>query len=161
HSQCTMVEPSRGIVEQSQSLERGDVLTASYLAGFPPSDIFYCGPAVVVHAATQAAADRAADGLAHFIALKESEVAGPVLSPLEAVAGARTIASKASRPVLIADTQDNPGAGGTADTTGMLYALVEGGAEDATLGYLCDDQAAKAAHSAGKGAKITIDLGGR
>jgi microcystin degradation protein MlrC len=161
HSQCTMVEPSRGIIELAQSLERDEVLTVSYLAGFPPSDIFYCGPAVVVHAMTQAAADRAADEFARFISLKESEFAVPVLSPAEAVARARTIASKASRPVLIADTQDNPGAGGSADTTGLLFALVEGGAEGATLGYLCDGEAVKAAHEAGKGAKITIDLGGR
>jgi microcystin degradation protein MlrC len=33
--------------------------------------------------------------------------------------------------------------------------------EGAALGYLCDEQAVKAAHSAGKGANITIDLGGR
>jgi microcystin degradation protein MlrC len=160
HSQCTMVEPSCGIIEHAQSLERDGVLTVSYLAGFPPSDIFYCGPSVIVHAMTQEAADRAADEMARFIALKESDFAVPVLSPAEAVARAKEIASKASRPVLIADTQDNPGAGGSADTTGLLYALVEGNA-DATLGYLCDAEAVQAAHKAGKGAKIAIDLGGR
>jgi microcystin degradation protein MlrC len=63
--------------------------------------------------------------------------------------------------VIIADTQDNPGAGGTADTTGLLFALVEGGAEGVALGYLCDEQAVKAAHAAGKGANITVELGGR
>jgi microcystin degradation protein MlrC len=161
HSQCTMVEPSRGIIDLTQSLERDDVLTVSYLAGFPPSDILYCGPSVVVHAATQAAADGAADEVARFIALKESEFAVPVLSPAEAVARAKTIAAGADRPVIIADTQDNPGAGGSADTTGLLFALVEGGTEGAALGYLCDAQAVKAAHAAGKGATITVDLGGR
>ena len=84
----------------------------SYLAGFPPSDIFYCGPSVVVHATTQEAADRAADDVARFIALKESEFAVPVLSPAESVARAKAIAGNADRPVIIADTQDNPGAGG-------------------------------------------------
>jgi microcystin degradation protein MlrC len=161
HSQCTMVQPSRGIIELTQSLEGGDVLTVSYLAGFPPSDIFQCGPSVVVHAMTQAAADRAADEAARFIALKESEFAVPVLSPTEAVARAKTIAAGAERPVILADTQDNPGAGGSADTTGLLFALVEGGAEGVALGYLCDEQAVKAAHAAGRGATITIELGGR
>jgi microcystin degradation protein MlrC len=84
-----------------------------------------------------------------------------VLSPAEAVARAKVIASKADRPVIIADTQDNPGAGGTADTTGLLFALAEGGAEGVALGYLCDEQAVKAAYAVGKGAKITIELGGR
>ena len=161
HSQCTMVEPSRLITELTQSLERNEVLTASYLAGFPPSDIFYCGPAVVVHAKTQEAADRAAGEIARFIALRESEFAVPVLSPEEAVARAKAIAAGARRPVIIADTQDNPGAGGSADTTGLLFALVEGGVEGAALGYLCDDLAVEAAHRAGKGASITVDLGGR
>ncbi len=161
HSQCTMVQPSRGIIDLAQSLESADVLTLSYLAGFPPSDIFHCGPSVVVHATTQEAADRAADEVARFVALKESEFAIPVLSPAEAVVRAKTIAAGADRPVIIADTQDNPGAGGSSDTTGLLFALVEGGAEGAALGYLCDEQAVKAAHTAGKGASITIDLGGR
>jgi microcystin degradation protein MlrC len=161
HSQCTMVEPSRGIVALTQALERDDVVTVSYLAGFPPSDLFYCGPAVVVHAATQDAADRAADEVARAIALKESEFAVPVLSPDQAVAQAKAIASGADKPVIIADTQDNPGAGGTADTTGLLFALVEGGAEGAALGYLCDAQAVKAAHEAGRGTRITLALGGR
>jgi len=161
HSQCTMVEPSRGIVDLTQSLEREGVLTVSYLAGFPPSDIFYCGPSVVVHAATQEAADRAADEVARFISMKESEFAVPVLSPADAVARAKSIAERANRPVIIADTQDNPGAGGSADTTGLLFALVEGGAEGAALGYLCDAEAVTSAHRAGRGASITIDLGGR
>jgi microcystin degradation protein MlrC len=161
HSQCTMVQPSRGIIDLAQSLEDADVLTLSYLAGFPPSDIFHCGPSVVVHAMTQEAADRAADEVAHFVALKESEFAVPVLSPAEAVVRAKAIAAGADRPVIIADTQDNPGAGGSSDTTGLLFALVEGGAEGAALGYLCDERAVKTAHNAGKGANITIDLGGR
>jgi microcystin degradation protein MlrC len=118
-------------------------------------------PSVVVHAATQEAADRAADEVARLISLRESEFAIPVLSPADAVARARTIAEGADRPVIIADTQDNPGAGGSADTTGLLCALVEGGAEGAALGYLCDAEAVALAHRAGLGASITIDLGGR
>ena len=162
HSQCTMVEPSRGIVEMTQNLEReSGVVSVAYLAGFPPSDLFQCGPSIVVHATTQETADRIADEASRYIALKEPEFAVPVLSPAEAVARAKAIAVKASRPVLIADTQDNPGAGGSADTTGLLFALVEGGAEGAALGYLCDAEAVKAAHAAGQGADVTLKLGGR
>src|ERR1700737_959548 len=133
HSQCTMVQTARGSIGLTQSLEGGGILTVSYLAGFPPSDLFYCGPSVAVHAMTQEAADRAADEVARFIALQENEFAVPVLSPAEAVARANVIASKADRPVIIAATQDNPGAGGTADTTGLLFALAEGGAEGGAL----------------------------
>lgn len=161
HSQCTLVDPSRGIIEMMESLEGGDVVSASYLAGFPPSDLFYCGPSVVVHAITQEAADRAADEAARIIASKETAFAVPVLSPRDAVKRAMSVAAQANRPVLIADTQDNPGAGGSADTTGLLFALVEAGAEGAVLGYLCDGEAVKAAHAAGIGSRIDVKLGGR
>lgn len=162
HSQCTMVEPSRGIIALTQELEKqAGVVSVSYLAGFPPSDLFQCGPSVVVHATTQAVADRVANEAARTIALKEAEFAVPVLSPAEAVARAKAIAAKANRPVMIADTQDNPGAGGSADTTGLLFALVEGGADGAVLGYLCDAAAASAAHDVGQGAEVRLKLGGR
>ena len=47
-----------------------------------------------------------------------------------------------SGPVVIADIQDNPGAGGTSDTTGLLAALVEASAEGAILGLLNDPEIA-------------------
>jgi microcystin degradation protein MlrC len=71
------------------------------------------------------------------------------------------IARRASRPVVLCDTQDNPGCGATADTTGVLETLVRLGAEKAVVGYLCDAEAAAAAHKAGVGADIAIALGGR
>ena len=47
------------------------------------------------------------------------------------------------------------------DTTGMLKALVEGGARGAVLGVLCDPEAAAAAHAAGVGATLELALGGK
>ena len=84
-----------------------------------------------------------------------------MVSPQEGVARAMAIARTATRPVVIADTQDNPGCGGTADSTGLLRALVDAKADGAVLGFLCDAEAAKAAHAAGEGAAIDIALGGR
>lgn len=161
HSQCTMIEPSAGIVALAAGQETGEVISCSYLAGFPPSDLFYCGPSVVVHAATQAAADLAADAVARHIALREPDFAVQLYTPERGVAEAKRIAATASRPVVLADTQDNPGAGGSADTTGLLAALVAGNAEGAVLGFMCDPDAVRAAHAAGEGATIELPLGGR
>jgi microcystin degradation protein MlrC len=61
---------------------------------------------------------------------------------------------------VLADTQDNPGAGGDSNTTGMLRALVRQGATRAALGNMVDPKAAAAAHVAGVGAEIDIALGG-
>jgi microcystin degradation protein MlrC len=70
------------------------------------------------------------------------------------------IAQTATRPVVIADTQDNPGAGADSNTTGMLRALVRNNAQRAALGNMVDPKAADAAHKAGLGAEIDIALGG-
>ncbi len=43
-----------------------------------------------------------------------------------------------SKPIVIADTQDNPGAGGDSDTTGMLRALVRNNATRAAIGVIYD-----------------------
>jgi microcystin degradation protein MlrC len=162
NSQCTMVDPSKAIIEKSAQLERGDqVLNVSYLAGFPPADLTECGPAVIVHAYGQSRADALADELAGAIEASEPDFAAPLLGPDEAVIEAMKIAQTASRPVVIADTQDNPGAGGTGDTTGMLAALVRNDAQGAVLGIFYDPDAAAAAHRAGEGGDIAVALGGK
>ncbi|MGE0753242.1 MAG: M81 family metallopeptidase [Variibacter sp.] len=160
NDQCTLVEPSRSIVDRT-IVGEGDVINLSYLAGFPPSDLYWCGPAVIAHAWTQEAADRAADSMAREIALREAEFAVPMLTPEGGVREAMALARTASKPVVIADTQDNPGCGSTADTTGVLETLVALDAQGAAVGYFCDAEAAKAAHAAGEGKEITIALGGR
>src|SRR4051795_6616715 len=160
NDQCTLVEPSRTVVARTV-VAQVDLVNLSYLAGFPPSDLYWCGPAVVAHAWTQEAADRAADVLAREIALLEPEFAVPMVGPHDGVREAMAVARSAGKPVVIADTQDNPGCGATADTTGVLEALTELGAEGAVIGYFCDAEAAKAAHAAGQGAEIAIALGGR
>jgi microcystin degradation protein MlrC len=71
------------------------------------------------------------------------------------------LAAHSRRPVVIADTQDNPGAGGASDTTGMLRALVGANAQRAALGLMVDSAAAKAAHEAGQGSSVEIALGGK
>jgi microcystin degradation protein MlrC len=76
-----------------------------------------------------------------------------------AVKRAMRIARDAKKPVVIADTQDNPGAGGDSNTTGMLRALVANNAQRAAFGLLFDREAALAAHRAGPGSAITVDLG--
>ncbi len=159
--QCTLVEPSRGIVAAAAGGATGEVVSLAYLAGFPPSDLAECGPATVAHAHGQAAADAAADALAQLVGLKEAEFAEPLLSPDEAVAEAMRLAAGATRPVVVADTQDNPGCGGSGDSVEMLRALLRGGAEDSIFGLVCDAAAARAAHEAGAGAELDLALGGR
>lgn len=157
--QCTLVEPSRGVVERSV-VDDGALVDLTYAAGFPPSDLHDCGPAVVAHAWTQRDADRAADALAAHVEAREAEFAAPMWPLQDGVREAMRLAANATKPIVVADTQDNPGAGGSGDTTGVLRALLDAGADDAMVGLLCDPEAAAAAHRAGVGAEIDVALGG-
>jgi microcystin degradation protein MlrC len=65
------------------------------------------------------------------------------------------------RPVVLADAQDNPGAGGTSDTTGLLAALVKNKAQAAVIAVMHDPDVARLAHQAGTGAEINVSLGGK
>ena len=60
---------------------------------------------------------------------------------------------------MLADTQDNPGAGGNGDTTGLLAALIRQQAPDAVLGLLIDPESARRAHEAGQGSTLEFELG--
>lgn len=158
--QCTMMAPSGPVYDRMTAMETGGVWTTSYLPGFPAADIADCGPSIFAYGGTQEDADRAADTIAADIHRLEPEFAGKIYDPDEAVAEAVRLSQGASKPVVIADTQDNPGAGGNGDTAGMLKALVNAGVENAAIGLMIDPEAAKAAHAAGVGAEITIPLGG-
>ena len=83
------------------------------------------------------------------------------ITPDEGVRYAMELARRARKPIVIADTQDNPGAGGDSDTTGMLRALVRNNATRAAIGVIYDPESAKAAHAAGVGATVTLALGGK
>ena len=159
-AQSTMMEPNKSIYAELAKLEaHGAVL--SFAPGFPAADFPECGPVVFAYAQDASVARKAADGLAHIVSEAEGDYDCPVYAPGEAVRKAMSIAATASRPVVIADTQDNPGAGGDSNTTGMLRALVENRAEHAAIGLMVDREAASVAHAAGEGAEIEIALGGQ
>jgi microcystin degradation protein MlrC len=160
-AQSTDLEPSKSIYAELARLETADVPTASYTPGFPAADFPECGPMVFAYGRTPGVAATAADALAHLVESRESSFDAPVYAAEDAVRRAMAIAERATRPVVIADTQDNPGAGGDSDTTGMLRALLACGARNAAIGLMADADAARAAHAAGPGSRIEIALGGK
>jgi microcystin degradation protein MlrC len=158
--QCTNDQPTKGIYEKLAALESDAVPTLSFAPGFPAADFRDCGPSVFAYGKTQADADRAADAIVKLIESHEDDFDGKIWSPDDGVRHAMELAKGASKPIIIADTQDNPGAGGDSDTTGMLRALVRNKASAAT-GAIYDPESAKAAHAAGVGATVTLSLGGK
>ncbi|WP_110643025.1 M81 family metallopeptidase [Salinicola sp. CPA57] len=158
--QCTAQEPCRSLYAEVAAMESESLPSISFLTGFPAADFADCGPCVVVYGTDPESADQAAGRLAARIAAQEPAFAGRVFEPEAGVREAMRLAESAARPVVIADTQDNPGAGGDSDTMGMLKALIACGAERAAIGNVFDPAAARAAHEAGVGAVIRLALGG-
>jgi microcystin degradation protein MlrC len=159
--QCTGDQPCKSIYQRLAALESDAVPTLSFAPGFPAADFRDCGPSVFAYGRTQADADAAADEMAKLIVSHESDFDGRIFTPDEGVRYAMELARRARKPIVIADTQDNPGAGGDSDTTGMLRALVRNNATRAAIGVICDPRSAKAAQVAGIGATVTLALGGR
>jgi microcystin degradation protein MlrC len=133
------------------------VLAAGFTPGFPAADVAECGPAVYVCALDDRAAAAVAEHLHGLCAAAEPEFALELESIESAVAAARAHAD--ARPLILADTQDNPGAGGNADTMTLIAALHEARVPGVLAGVICDAQAAAAAHAAGVGAHLSLALG--
>src|SRR5262245_35976297 len=170
--QCTLMEPAKGIFELIAEIERGSdrlgspvgshnqgIVSITHTPGFPPADIAQCGPALVVYGHDKEAAEAAADRLASVIKAQEPAFAGKLYTPDEAVAEAIRLAGTASKPIVLADVQDNPGAGGTSDTVGLLRALIRHRASGAVIGMIVDPLAAQAATAAGEGAVLERGIG--
>jgi microcystin degradation protein MlrC len=132
-----------------------------FASGFPHADFHDCGPSVFAYAETQAIADAAADRVAAEVRRREADFLPEFYAAPEAVRRALELARSASKPIVIADTQDNPGGGGPGDTTGVLRALVEAGAKGAVIGAIIDAETASAAHAVGEGNSGPFAIGGK
>ena len=164
NTQCTLLEPAQGLMQRLAALQAEHGVQLEFAMGFPAADIADCGPRVFGHGRDRAAVERAVDALAAEVDAVRKRFALQWLPPRDAVQEALRLAQHASAPVVIADTQDNPGAGGDSNTTGLLHALLAEGAGQrhpgrVALGLLVDPESAAAAHAAGVGARLMLHLG--
>ncbi|HBK08889.1 MAG TPA: microcystin degradation protein MlrC [Acetobacteraceae bacterium] len=161
-SQCTLMPPMQTVMTERAGLaERLKSVELAFCFGFPYADFPGCGPAVAAFAETQAQADAAADALLAFVNTQESAFVQDTLPSAEAVAEAKRLSSGARRPVVLADTQDNPGGGGHGDTTELLSELVRQGAKGAVVCLINDAESVSVCVAAGEGATVELSLGGK
>jgi microcystin degradation protein MlrC len=158
-SQCTDFEPCKSIYRAVTRLSAPSILSADFATGFPPADINECGAAMLVYATDELAMDHVLGELYQQVLDAESNFANDLLTADQAVQQAMKYAGP--KPVVLADAQDNPGAGGTSDTTGLLEALINNHARGAVLAVLYDPEVVQIAHRAGVGARIEVPLGGK
>jgi len=160
HAQCTTEPPADklyGMLGSCQSLKDP---TADIALGFPPADIAQCGPAIVASGYSRESVNHKLSEIEAAFVAATDEFRAELAEPDEAVREAIEF-GEPGRPVVLADIQDNSGAGATSDTTALLASMVVCGATNAALGALFDPDAAAAAHEAGVGAEFDFALGGK
>jgi microcystin degradation protein MlrC len=160
NAQSTWMPPAQAIYDELQALDQRHGTVLSFCMGFPASDFDECAPMVWGHGAQ---ADAAVAALYARVA-EPTQWRQDILPAREAVVQAMALAAGAHQPVVIADTQDNPGAGGDSNTTGLLHALLAQGAGrrypgQVALGLMFDAAAGRAAAEAGIGAELELALG--
>jgi microcystin degradation protein MlrC len=159
-SQCSFIEPCKGIYAYLSELERDSNSVLSFTPGFPMADFEECGMAVFGFGPDEKHTNSAVERLRGAVADSEKDFALELHLPHDAVERARSVGTPGA-PVVLADTQDNPGAGGNGDTTGLLRSLIEQNARDAVCGMLIDPGSALRAHDAGPGATLAFAIGGK
>jgi microcystin degradation protein MlrC len=158
-SQCTLIEPLHSIFEHIEHDHFEAIDSLDFTPGFPAADVPECGPAVFAYGTESEAVSRAVTELAQSVLAREHEFALEVHSIEAALREIARTPIRAGHPVVLADTQDNPGGGGTASTMSLIKALSHMEGYRILAGVLFDPTAAAHAHAAGVGASIDLALG--
>ncbi|MEY2687658.1 MAG: hypothetical protein RL375_1856, partial [Pseudomonadota bacterium] len=165
-SQSTWMTPAQGVYTRLAAIDAQHGTTSSLCMAFPAADIAEAAPRLWAYGATPAQARAAAEALLAEVA-EPAQWALDIQPAAAAVARALSLCAQAApvdRPVVIADTQDNPGAGADSNTTGLLHELLAQGAGrrwpgQVVLGLLHDPAAAALAHAAGVGGVVDSPIG--
>jgi len=136
-----------------------EVINVSVLHGFPWSDIPEAQMSVIaITDGNSELANTIVTDLAKTIWEIRSKFKKKFLAPEEAVKEAM---ASPSGPVIIADAADNPGGGGSGDSTFILSALIKAKANNVGMAIIPDREAVQLSINAGVGSKITLNLGGK
>lgn len=160
---CTLLDPARSFFEYLARFENNSICSVSFAPGFPAADFPECGPVIWAYGTDEDAVSAAVAQLYERMLEEEHLWQVKFYEPDQAVYEAMRLSDldEADGPVVIADTQDNPGAGADSNTAGMIQALVSANARSAAVGLVFDPEVAARAHAVGIGGVLQATLGGR
>jgi microcystin degradation protein MlrC len=121
--------PMRRILDRGLEWEaRPEIIDVSVFGGFPYADFDQAGTSIVVTATDHSVGDECARDVGRFAWQIRDEFLKEIPDVPRAVSQTmRIIDSGVSQPVVLADVADNPGGGGSGDTTHLLQELVDRG----------------------------------
>lgn len=152
--------PMAGLMARARALEATGVRAATLFGGFPMADQPGAGVAAVAVATHRDQAQEAVDRLLGAAwAAREQFVYRP--RPLAQALDAAARLGASGGPVILLDHADNCGSGGTQDVMGVLAAVLDRGLDNVAMAAVWDPAAVAVLVRAGRGARVTLALGGR
>ncbi|SEN48355.1 Microcystin degradation protein MlrC, contains DUF1485 domain [Loktanella fryxellensis] len=151
-------EPARSLYAALPALEGPDVWRTDLMIGYVWADEPRATACAVVTGTDRDAAMAAGKAIAQaFWDARDDFAFGPVTGPLEEMLA---IAAQATtRPVILADSGDNPTGGGVGDRADVLSALIAANWQDALVAGITDAPAVAACMAAGVGAVLKLTIG--
>lgn len=141
------------------------IINVSVFGGFPYCDFPWAGSSVVT---TTNGAPALAKACSDAVAARAWEIREQFLKRIataaEAVTQAVTLVNDGSgdrRPIVLADVADNPGGGGTGDTTELLREFFRQHVQGVAAGVFWDPETVAQAIAVGVGGKAEFRIGGK
>ncbi len=155
---ATTDAPGAGLYAVLPGLEGPGVWRTDLMIGYVWADEPRATAGAVVTGTDRAALDDAARTIAQaFWDARDAFRFGPQTGPLTAMLDSAAAAT--TRPVILADSGDNPTGGGVGDRADVLAALLAGGWDDALVAGITDRPAVTACFDAGAGATLPLTIG--
>jgi len=159
-NQVTAHSPMKEAIAELHRIEAlpgvvcGSIATCYFVADVPDM-----GASVyVVTDNDQGAAQRYADELGAWCYQRRADWHFSLPRAHEVLAGAK---AGGRYPVILADMRDNTGGGSPGDSTGLLRAFLDAGVKEACVLNISDPDAVRQCQTAGVGATLTLDVGGK
>lgn len=132
---------------------------ANLLVGYVWADEPRGTACAVVTAVDKAAAEKITAAIAQsYWDAREDFRFGPVTGPLEEMLDIAE--STETRPIILADSGDNPTGGGVGDRADVLKALLARSIDDVLIAGITDRPAVERCFAAGAGARVSLKVGG-
>ena len=160
HTIETSASPHTELFQKVKEWEsKPDVINVAIMHGFPWSDTpDACMSVIAITNNNTPLAERIVSELSSDIWDIKEKLVKKFLTPEEAVKEATT---DDKGPIIIADAADNPGGGGSGDSTFILRALLEAKATNVGIAIIPDRETVQQAIESGVGSEIKVELGGK
>ena len=155
----TVDEPAKSLYARLPLIDAVDgILDASMMVGYVWADEPRATAAIIMTGTDPATMEREGTRLAQaYWDARDDFVFGSRTGTVDECVG--WAVGSATRPVILADSGDNPTGGGVGDRADLLRALLARDAQDVLIAGIADRPATEACFAAGTGARLRLSIG--